>query len=135
LPISTVTKKTVEFSTGLATSGPAPWLIEIIDSSFQVEQPTMSHGASTIGPPSGYGEDSFDWVRFLPDGAVSVEKQNGGLVLRASQQVQERFEKLLQRRKAGTLTPVENEQYEAICELDDALSWLNRLARSPQRTS
>jgi hypothetical protein len=38
-------------------------------------------------------------------------------------------EALLAGRKAGTLTPEEAREYEAICDLDTALSWLNRLAR------
>jgi hypothetical protein len=50
-------------------------------------------------------------------------------VLRASQPLQERFEALLARRKAETLSPEEAREYEAICDLDMALSWLNRLAR------
>jgi hypothetical protein len=40
---------------------------------------------------------------------------------------------LLERRKAGTLTPDEGGEYEAICQLDHALSWLNRLARAPRQ--
>jgi hypothetical protein len=66
----------------------------------------------------------------LPDGAVSVEKVDESLVLRASEKLQERFEDLLERRKAGTLTAEDDQQYQAICALDDALSWLNRLART-----
>lgn len=90
----------------------------------------MSHGASTIGASPGFGGDSFEWVHALPDGAVSVERQDEKLVLRASQQLQQRFEDLLQRRKSEKLTAEESDQYDAICELDDALSWLNRLIRS-----
>ena len=90
----------------------------------------MSHGASTIGARPDFGGDSFEWVHFLPDGAVSVERQGDRLVLRASQQLQQRFEDLLERRKSATLSAEESEQYDAICELDDTLSWLNRLIRS-----
>ena len=39
------------------------------------------------------------------------------------------YETLLARRKAGTLSPKETREYEAICALDTTLSWLNRLAR------
>ena len=77
------------------------------------------------------GLESLQWVRLLPEGAVSVETQGPHLILRASRMLQECFEQLLENRKAGTLTPEENEQYQAICDLDDALSWLNRLARAP----
>jgi hypothetical protein len=58
-----------------------------------------------------------------------VEAQGDHLVLRASGRLQQRFEELLEGRKAGGLTAMENREYEAICQLDDALSWLNRLAR------
>jgi hypothetical protein len=76
------------------------------------------------------GQDALTWVRQLPDGAVSVGTQDRHLVLRASSRLQQRFEDLLDKRKAGELTTEETDEYEAICELDDALSWLNRLARS-----
>jgi hypothetical protein len=71
------------------------------------------------------------WVHYLPDGAVSVEARGTELVLRASQKLQERFEALLAKRKAGELTEEESRQFDAIADLDDALSWLNRLARTP----
>lgn len=47
-------------------------------------------------------------------------------MLRASQKVQEQFEDLLAKRKAGALTPGEAKEYKAICELDDTLTRLNR---------
>ena len=52
--------------------------------------------------------------------------------LRASTALQNRFDMLLDKRKAGTLSAEEMHEYEAICDLDKALSWLNRLARSGQ---
>lgn len=69
------------------------------------------------------------WTSALPDGAVSVEGDGDTLLLKASQHLQERFEQLLERKKSATLTESEADEYEAICELDDALSWINRLAR------
>jgi hypothetical protein len=89
----------------------------------------MSQGTPLIGPPPGFGGNSFDWVQCLPDGAVSVENIDGDLVLRASQKLQDQFEELLIKHKAGSLTAEESQQYDALCELDDALSWINRLAR------
>lgn len=89
----------------------------------------MSRGASTIGSTPGSGGESLQWIHSLPEGAVSVERQDHKLVLRASQQLQQQFEDLLERRKSAKLTAEESEQYDAICELDDALSWLNRLIR------
>jgi hypothetical protein len=68
----------------------------------------------------------------LPDGAISVDIEDAILVLRASKKLQERFELLLDKRKAGTLSPKEQREYAAICDLDTALSWLNRLARGAQ---
>jgi hypothetical protein len=75
-------------------------------------------------------EDAYTWVQDLPEGAVSVETEGATLVLRTSQALQERFETLLARRKAGTLSPKETREYEAICALDTTLSWLNRLQSS-----
>jgi hypothetical protein len=69
------------------------------------------------------------WAQYLPDGAVSIDIEDSTLVLRASQKLQERFETLLARRKAGTLSSEETREYAAICDLDTALSWLNRLVR------
>ena len=73
--------------------------------------------------------DVHAWIPYLPDGAVSVGIEGSTLVLRASHKLQKRFERLLGKRKAGTLSQDENREYEAICELDTALSWLNRLTR------
>ena len=73
--------------------------------------------------------DIQEWVRFFPDGAISLDIEASSVVLRASSKLQNRFETLLDKRKAGTLSPEEIREYEAICDLDKALSWLNRLAR------
>jgi hypothetical protein len=72
---------------------------------------------------------AHEWVQYLPDGAVSIDIEGTTLVLHASQKLQERFETLLAGRKAGTLSPEETREYEAISDLDTALSWLNRLVR------
>jgi len=69
------------------------------------------------------------WVKTLPDGAVSVDSHDGKLVLRASAELQEMLERLLNLKKAGRLDGEDERQYEAICELDDALSGLNRELR------
>jgi hypothetical protein len=78
--------------------------------------------------------DSHDWVRYLPDGAISLDIESSRVVLRASSNLQNRFDALLDKHKAGTLSAQERREYEAICDLDKALSWLNRLARGA-RTS
>ena len=87
----------------------------------------MSHSASSRGPVTTRGAHA--WVQYLPDGAVSIDVEGSTLVLHASQQLQERFEMLLEKRKAGTLSPEEQREYAAIGDLDTALSWLNRLIR------
>jgi hypothetical protein len=69
------------------------------------------------------------WVQYVPDGAVSVTVEGTALVLKASNALQERFETLLAKQKDGTLSVEETREYQAICDLDTALSWLNRLAR------
>jgi hypothetical protein len=74
-------------------------------------------------------QNSYVWVQHVPDGAVSVTVEDATLVLKASNILQERFEALLAKQKAGELSSEEAREYQAICDLDTALSWLNRLAR------
>lgn len=76
---------------------------------------------------SDSGFECQAWVRMLPDGAVSLGTEEKGLVLRASERLQERFEELLEKRKAGTLGAAEGREYEAICRLDDALSTVREI--------
>jgi hypothetical protein len=73
-------------------------------------------------------QHAYTWVPYLPEGAVSVDSEGPAWVLRASQPLQGRFEALLARRKAGTLSPAAVREYEAIGDLETALRWLNRLA-------
>lgn len=80
-----------------------------------------------VMPRSGQTLDV--WANHLPDGAVSVEASGGKLVLRASRTLQQRFETLLEKRKTGTAAPEELAEYDSIADLDDALSWLNRVMR------
>ena len=74
-------------------------------------------------------QHSHVWVQYVPDGAVSVAVEGTALVLKASNALQERFETLLAKRKNGALSVEETREYQAICDLDIALSWLNRLVR------
>ena len=74
-------------------------------------------------------QNSHVWVQYVPDGAVSVAVEDSTLVLKASNALQERFETLLAKRKASALSVEETREYQAMCDLDTALSWLNRLAR------
>ncbi len=97
-----------------------------------VQENEMSQPPSPLAYLSA--TDSHDWVRDLPDGAISLDVEASGVVLRASSTLQTRFDALLEKRKAGDLSPQETREYEALCDLDKALSWLNRLARGA-RTS
>ena len=47
---------------------------------------------------------SHVWVQHVPDGAVSVAVEDSTLVLKASLALQERFEVLLAKQKAGALS-------------------------------
>ena len=91
----------------------------------------MIQAVPTQTPPNE--TQSQGWIQRLPDGAVSLSELGSGWVLRASQSLQARFEELLERRKQGTIDAKESEEYEALSALDDALSWLNRLARREQK--
>lgn len=65
----------------------------------------------------------------LPEGAVSIESDGQHWKLRASRQVQSRFEELLDGLKGGQLSERESQEYRDLCELDALLSGFNRLAR------
>lgn len=91
--------------------------------SFDTSTSDVTDHAPRVGP----------WIGYLPDGAVSVAAEGSSLVLRASDKLQQQYELLLAQRKSGTLTPDERRHYDAICELDEALSWLNRLTRIPKQ--
>jgi len=82
----------------------------------------------------------FPTLDHLPDalpleGAVRIELQEGTPIFQASALVQARIEELLSRQLEGVLTPeevVELDQYE---EMDDYLSFLNRVARNLRQSS
>ncbi len=85
--------------------------------------------SQTPSPGEQITAPNSHWVQYVPDGAVSVAVEGATLVLKASTALQERFETLLAKRKAGALSVEETREYQAMCDLDTALSWLNRLAR------
>jgi len=72
-------------------------------------------------------------LKLVPEGAISIETDGANVVLRASERLQARFEELFERRKRGEVTEPEEQELEAIDQLDTALSWLNRLARQPRK--
>ena len=94
-------------------------------------RPKLQMSATNSESPGRFqgGENSNEWVTQIPDGAVSVETLGSAFVLRASRKLQDRFEYLLDARNQGKLTADENAEYDAICDLDNALSWINRQLR------
>lgn len=64
------------------------------------------------------------------DGAISIELDGGVPVFRASHAAQDRVETLLEKEKISRLTPDEEQELRQYEEIDDYLSYLNRLARN-----
>ena len=66
------------------------------------------------------------------DGAVGIDFNEGVLVLRASHSVQIRVESLLERQCQSGLNASEDAELDAYAEMDDDLSFLNRVIRNLQ---
>lgn len=64
------------------------------------------------------------------DRAVRLEFEQGVVVFRASEEIRERIENLLEKHKSDSLTPEEKKELEAYEEIDDYLSHVNRLIRN-----
>ena len=64
------------------------------------------------------------------DGAVRLELQEGVPVLRASTMVQRRITALVRKQHEKTLTPEETDELDRYEEIDDYLSFLNRMVRN-----
>lgn len=62
--------------------------------------------------------------------AVRIELQEGVPVFRASSMIQNRIEKLLFKQKESGLTEKENQELSLYEELDDYLSYANRIMRN-----
>lgn len=67
------------------------------------------------------------------DGAVRLELQQGAPVFRASAKVQKRIDLLLQKQQNDSLTPKEQAELAAYEEIDDYLSFVNRLVRNDRQ--
>jgi hypothetical protein len=65
-----------------------------------------------------------------PDSAVEIEVEEGVLIFRVSKNAQERIENLLDRNKQNSLTDSEKTELDRYEEIDDYLSFLNRLTRN-----
>jgi hypothetical protein len=74
-------------------------------------------------------------LRALPvtlpaEGAIRIELEEGIPILRASTSVQARVETLLLKQQASDLTEEETEELDHYEEIDDYLSFLNRVVRN-----
>jgi len=64
------------------------------------------------------------------EGAVRIELVEGVPIFRASNVVQERIETLLFEQQISQLTPDEEQELDSYEEIDDYLSFLNRVVRN-----
>lgn len=67
-------------------------------------------------------------------GAVEMELEQGILILRVSPEVQDRIEALLDKQRASGLAEDEEHELRQYEEIDDYLSFLNRLTRNLAQT-
>jgi uncharacterized protein YnzC (UPF0291/DUF896 family) len=69
--------------------------------------------------------------RTMPkENAVRLELEQGIVVFRASKEIQQRIEDLLEKNEKNSLTAKEMKELEAYGEIDDYLSHVNRLIRN-----
>ena len=64
------------------------------------------------------------------DGAIGVEIEEGVLILRVSKAVQNRIESLLRKQRTAKRTSDEENELNQYEDVDDYLSFLNRLSRN-----
>jgi hypothetical protein len=64
------------------------------------------------------------------EGVISIELQEGIPIFRASISVQNRIEDLLAKQQISSLNAEEEQELDSYEEMDDYLSFLNRLARN-----
>jgi hypothetical protein len=64
------------------------------------------------------------------EGAIEIELEQGVLIFRVSTCVQQRIEDLLEKQRERTLTTVEELELDQYEEVDDYLSFVNRLSRN-----
>lgn len=63
-------------------------------------------------------------------GAIDIELEQGVLVFRVSQASQNRIEELLEKQRETNLTQAEAQELDQYEDIDDYLSYLNRLIRN-----
>jgi hypothetical protein len=84
----------------------------------------MLNNLSIITPPSVLAQN-------LPlDGAIAIELQDGIMIFRASHHIQERIESLLDKQEETALTAMEEQELDSYAEIDDYLSFVNRMIRN-----
>ncbi len=64
------------------------------------------------------------------DGAVQLEFEEGVLIFRVSTAVQDRIESLLNKQRDASLSPDETQELEQYEDIDDYLSFTNRMLRN-----
>jgi len=70
-------------------------------------------------------------AQHLPlDGAIAIELQDGIMIFRASHHIQERIESLLDKQEEAPLTAIEAQELDSYSEIDDYLSFINRMIRN-----
>lgn len=84
----------------------------------------------TTTPVSAFPKLHHLPATFPAEGAIRIEIEAGVPILRTSVFVQERIEVLLAKQREGALTTEEVEEFDLYEEIDDYLSFLNRLVRN-----
>lgn len=64
------------------------------------------------------------------EGAVRIKLEEGAPIFRASATVQARIESLLRKQQMSQLSPTEKDELDRYEEIDDYLSFLNRVVRN-----
>lgn len=64
------------------------------------------------------------------DGAIAITLQDGVMIFRASQNLQQRIENLLDKREESPLTETEEQELDDFATIDDYLSFVNRMIRN-----
>lgn len=64
------------------------------------------------------------------DGAIAITLQDGVMIFRTSQNIQERIENLLDKREETPLTETEEQELDDYEVIDDYLSFVNRMIRN-----
>ena len=64
------------------------------------------------------------------DGAVQLELEEGVLIFRVSNAVQDRIKSLLHKQREASLSPDEAQELDQYADIDDYLSFTNRMLRN-----